>query len=274
MERKNIMDKKLWKLQNTGERLWLMANMIAQQAATLGSDGRGIAIVSDEARKMANKIQKVVELALFEDGEINSDSVKNTAFHLNLLALNSAIECENIGTRSKPAAVCVEDIRNLAQDIFMLFDESNTKGYGYHGSTPVLKDRIKSDNASRGFLLLNIGGVYVTELITNIREVCLGVEHIDTHYKLRGREITFVDGFRIIGKPMGKLTTYVILNTPWAEQNKLYAVAADVACIFYSNIGICKPAPTNIPLAEYFREYWESENDLPFLFMDWAKMAE
>jgi len=266
------MTKILWKLQTTGERLWLMSNMIAQQAAVLGSDGRGIAIVADEARKMANKYQKIVEQSLFEDEEINLDIIRRAAFHLNLLALNSVIECENIGLRSKPAAVCVEDIRNLAYDISVLFDENSAKEYGYHGSTAIPKCRIKSVNESKGFLLLNIAGVYVTELITNVKEVCWGVEHIDTFYKLRNREISLIDGYKMLGKPHEKRTTYVILNTPWATQNKLYAVAAEVACIFFSTIGTPGSAPGNTPLAEYTREYWESENDMPFLFMDWSKM--
>jgi len=266
------MNKELWKLQTTGERLWLMSNMIAQQAAVLGSDGRGIAVVADEARKMANKYQKIVERSLFEGEEINPDIVRKAAFHLNLLALNSAIECENIGLRSKPAAVCVEDIRNLAYDISVLFDGDRTEGYGYQCNTPIPKEHIKSVNESRGFLLLNIAGVYVTELITNVREVCWDGEHIDACYNLRGREISLVDGYKLLGKPRGKRTTYIILNTPWATQNKLYAVAAEVACIFYSTIGTVGAVPDNAPLAEYIREYWESENDMPFLFMDWPKM--
>ncbi|MCL1843180.1 MAG: hypothetical protein FWF79_05155 [Defluviitaleaceae bacterium] len=268
------MNKTLWKLQTTGERLWLMSNMIAQQAAVLGSDGRGIAVVADEARKMANKYQKIVERSLFEGEEINPDIIRKAAFHLNLLALNSAIECENIGLRSKPAAVCVEDIRNLAYDISVLFDEDKTEESGYHGSTPITKDRIKSVNESKGFLLLNIAGVYVTELITNVKEICWGEEHLDTCYNLRGREIPLIDAYKMLGIPCGKRTTYtyVILNTPWATQNKLYAVAAEVICIFYSTIGTAKVAPDNTPLAEYIREYWESENDMPFLFMDWPKM--
>jgi len=38
-------------------------------------------------------------------------------------------------------------------------------------------------------------------------------------------------------------------------------------------IGIPAVIPAGTPMAEYIREYWESENDAPFIFMNWPKMV-
>ena len=69
-----------------------------------------------------------------------------------------------------------------------------------------------------------------------------------------------------------KLLTPIISVFVWAEQNKIYAITADVPCLFYSTIGMPIVASNDTPLVEYVREYWESENDIPFCFMDWVKL--
>jgi len=109
------------------------------------------------------------------------------------------------------------------------------------------------------------------ELLDNVNEVCWDTERANKCIKLRGQEISLIDTFEELGKKQEKLT-YIILNTPWAEQNKTYAVAATVIRPFYSPIGTPVKAPVNIPLAKYVREYWEGESDTAFLFMDWPNM--
>ncbi len=263
------MNKTLWKLQIIGERLWMLANTTAQQAATLEMEGRGLAVVSNETRKLAQKVYEMVERALFEDREIKPGNMRDVAMMLNLLALNSAIESHHIGWRGKPAAVCADDIRCLAYELAMLFDNSEPKRCD--GITPIPKDRITSADNCNEFLLLNVAGVTVVERLANIKEVCMLNECTETHIKLRGMEIPLIDGHKLIGKPKGE-SAFIILQTPWAEQNKTYAVAANVMCIFCSPIGKPVDAPTDMPLAKYVREYWESENSEPFYFMDWPKM--
>jgi len=248
----------------------LLANMLAQQAPALGSDGRITVVLAEETRSMANKIHKMVEGALFEEQDIDYEKVKNIAFNVNNLALNCAIESNRLDWQGKATAVCADDIRNLAHEVALLFEKNAGVAY----STPALipKNRITSFDRGQGFICLDIGGVYVTELLVNIKEVCVGISPTATHINLRGMEIPFIDGRKLLGKTQD-ISTYVVLNTPWAEQNKTYAVAANVIHLFYSPIGIPVDVAADVPLAEYVRECWESEGDVPFLFMDWPNMA-
>jgi len=263
------MNKTLWKLQSAGDRLWLLANTSAQQSATSGL--RGMAVVAEETRSMANKIYELVEKALFEGDDIGHGKIGEIAFMLNLLALNSAIESHQSGWQGKAAAVCAEDIGNLAQDVAKLLDTN--AGLPYSEVAPSPKSRITSVDTSQCFIHLDIGGVSVVELLDNIKEICIGVENLGSHANIRGMKLPLIDGFKMLDKTQENPTTYVVLYTPWAEQNKTYAVAANVLHLFYSPIGTPVNAPTNTPLVEYVREYWESENDMPFLFMDWPNMV-
>jgi hypothetical protein len=263
------MNKTLWKLQSAGDRLWLLANASAQQSATSGL--RGLAVVAEETCSMANKIYEAVERALFGEDSLEHEEISDIAFMLNLLALNSAIESHRNGWQGKAAAVCAEDIRNLAQEVAKLLDAN--AGLPYSEAAPSPKSRITSVDTSQCFIHLDIGGVAVVELLDNIKEICIGVENLDSHTHIRGMKLPFINGFKMLGKTQENPTTYVVLYTPWAEQNKTYAVAANVLHLFYSPIGTPTHAPADMPLAEYVRECWESENDKPFLFMDWPNMV-
>ncbi len=265
------MNKTLWNLQIIGERLWILANTTAQLAATLEVEGRGLAVVAEETRKLAYRIHALVEHTLFEDGEIvDPGNVRDVAMMLNLLALNNAIESHRMGWRGKPAAVCADDIRQLACDVAVMLGENNGPNR-VNIMTPFPKDRITSLDNKTDFMWINIAGVNVVEPLINIKEVCMGSECTETHLKLRGMEIPLIDGYKLLGKSKEE-STFVILHTPWAEQNKTYAVTANVMGIFYSPIGKPVDAPADMPLAKYVRECWESENDEPFYFMNWAKM--
>jgi len=261
------MTKTLWKLQSAGDRLWLLANTSAQQSATSGL--RGLAVVADETRRMANIIYELVEKALFENDDIGYDKISDIAFMLNLLALNSAFESHRIGWQGKAAAVCAEDIRNLSQEVAKLLDANAGLPYNEAALSP--KNRITSVDTSQCFIYLDIGGVYVVELLDNVKEICWDTERVGNHLKLRGQEIPLIDMLGKLEKVQDK-ATYIFLNTPWAEQNKTYAVAATVIHLFYSPIGKPVNAPADTPLAEYVREYWESDGDTPFLFMNWPKI--
>ncbi len=266
------MNKTIWKLQTAGERLWLLANTTAQLAATLEVEGRGLSVVASESRKLSYKVQDLVERALFEGGEIiKPGNVRDVAMMLNLLALNSAIESHRMGWRGKPAAVCAEDIRQLAIDVTVLFD-LNDELKRNNMIYPFPKDPITSLDERKEFLWMNIAGINVVEPLINIKEICMGSENCtQTHLKLRGMEIPLIDGYKLLGKQKEE-SAFVILNTPWAEQNKTYAVTANVNEIVFCPIGKPVEAPSDMPLAKYVRECWESENDEPFYFMDWRKM--
>jgi hypothetical protein len=261
------MNKTLWKLQSAGDRLWLLANMTAQQSATSGL--RSLAVVAEETRSMASKIYELVEKALFEGDDIGHEKIGDIAFMLNILALNSAVESHRNGWQGKAGAVCADDIRNLAQEVAKLLDAN--AGLPYSEAAPSPKSRITSVDTSQCFIHLDIGGVHVVELLDNIKEICIGVENLDSHANIRGMKLPLINGFKMLDKIQENPTTYVVLTTPWAEQNKTYAVAANVLRLFYSPIGL--PGSADTPLAEYVRECWESESDTPFLFMDWPKMV-
>ncbi len=264
------MNKTLWKLQILGERLWILANLTAQQAATLEIEGRGLAVVADETRKLAGRIEALVEKALFEDDEIEAGDVQDVALMLNLLALNNAFESYRIGSRGKPAAVCADDIRQLAYEVALLLP-GNSSPKNYQTVMPFPKDLLTSIDEDREFLLLNIAGINVVEPMSNIKEVCMTTDYTKTHIKLRGMEIPLVDSCKLLGKPKEE-SAFVILQTPWATQNKTYAVAANILGIFRSPIGKPTTQPIDMPLSEYLRECWDSENEAKFYFMDWSKM--
>lgn len=265
------MNKTIWKLQIIGERLWILANLTAQRAAALNKEeGRGLAVVADETRSLACKINDLVGRSLFEDGEIKAGNIRKVALQLYLLALNVAIESARIGSWGKPVAVCADDIRSLAYEVAVLFQE-NTDIKRFEGITPMPKACISSVDSVSQFLLLDIAGFRIVEPLINIKEVCMNNDRTETHLKLRGMEIPLIDGYKLLGKSKSE-AAFVILQTPWAEHNKTYAVMADVLCIFCCPIGKAVDAPVGMPLERYVRECWESENDEPFYFLDWIKM--
>ncbi len=270
------MNKTLWKLDRIGERLWILATMTATQAAILENEGKGIAIVADETRRLGNSINDAVEKAMVEEEELNKDAIKGLAFQLNLLALNCAIESSRIiGSKGKQASIYADEIRNLAYEIVCLLDKSSATKMKQTVSPWAANPSSVARNGE--FILLDIDGIQFVESLANIKEVCGPmVERIEcgsgSSIILRNMEIPLVDGYKMLGKTK-EAQTYVIMWTPWAEQNKTYAVAADVSCLCFSPIGKPMDTPSDMPLAKYVRECWENEHGEPFYFMDWTKMA-
>lgn len=259
--------------------MWLLANMIAQQSSVMGRDGKGMAVVAEETRIVSNKILEMVDKALYGNEEIEKDHIREIVFEMNILALNCAIECSRLGVRGQPTVVCIEDIRTIIYNISLLLDEDKLDGYyGYtpmpaesYAQMPIPKNRVKSSDYNNELMLLRIGDVYVVELLSNIKEICVYLERTETHVKVQGMEVPLIDGFKKLDKKQEK-PTYVFIQTPWAEKNKTYAVSADVLGLFYSPSCQSADVESGIPLAEYVRDYWESENEIPFIFMDWTKM--
>lgn len=263
------MNRILWKLDRIGERLWILARLSATQAAALANDGKGLAVVAEETRRVANKVNEVVERATFDDADIDKDQIEPLAFQLNLLALNSAFESFRLGHLGKQAAVCADDIRNLAYEIVCLFDkESADKAKQFIHPWP--KHPITTTGKCE-YLHLDIGGMHILESLDNVREVCCNVDCKNGVINLRSMELPLVDCYEMIGSKKDA-QTYVIVWTPWAEQNKTYAVAANVRSLHLSPAGRHIDPPADMPLAKYVRECWEGENGELFYFMDWPKM--
>jgi len=270
------MNKPMWKLQQIGERLWILAAMMAQQAAALSKDGRSFAVVAEETRKAANSIQPLIEGALFESSDISREKITPIVLQLNLLALNSAIAACHLEEKGKQAAVCAEEIRILAYEIVTLFD-GKIKEKTQQSAAPWPKTLLSTLNQKLGthtFLSFRIAGIPVKENLLNVQEVVVGyAEHADGRIKLRGKELPVISCAKLLGTPLEN-PTYVIMRTPWAEQDIAYAVASDGSDgIFACPIGMPVNVPADMPLAKYVRECWENENGEPFYFMDWIKMA-
>jgi chemotaxis signal transduction protein len=264
------MNRTLWKLDRIGERLWTLARLTAIQAAALANDGKGLAVVAEETRGMADKVNEVVERVTFDDADINKEHIVTFALQLNLLALNSAIESFRLGHLGKQAAVCAEDIRNLAHEIVCLFDKE-TADKAKQFIHPWPKYPLTSINKCE-YLHLDIGGIQILENLDNVKEVCAYMERKDGVVKLRGMELPLVDCYKMIGETQQQ-PICVIIQTPGAEQNKTYAVTAEVKGIHLSRVGRHMVAPSDMPLAKCVRECWENENGEPFYLMNWTKMV-
>ena len=79
------MNTTLWKLDSIGERLWSTAFTTATVAAVLGSKGRGMAVVAEETRRLANHVKDVVEQVMENEKEINSEKMITYAEQLYYL---------------------------------------------------------------------------------------------------------------------------------------------------------------------------------------------
>ena len=265
------MDKTLWRLNRIGERLWILSTMTATQAAILANEGRGIAVVASETRRLGNHVNDAVEKVMVGGEELNKDAIMALSFELNLLALNTAIESNRIvGHRGKQAAIYAEEIRNLAFEIVCLFDEASAAKKKQTVSPWAANPSSVAKNGE--FILLNVGGMNFVESLTNIKEICMSSGYRDGNVIVRDMEIPYVDVYKMLSEKQKPLT-HVVVWTPWAGQNKAYAVTAEVSCLFSSPVGKTMDVPSDMPLAKYVRECWENENGEPFYFMDWTKMV-
>jgi len=270
------MNRKQYKLQQISDRLWTCAANTALVAAALGRDGRGIAVVAEEARKLSDKVQNSIEKALFEDDEIKMETLKDAAQEIMFLAYNAAIESHWLEEKGKQAAVCAEEIRSLAYSLTTEISDDMPLDRHPENVIPWAKTpltTVKSNNLC--FFLFQAGGTFFVENLINIEEVCYGLWVKENNNKIivRGKEFPVINLPEYLKKE-SDIIKYIILHTPWAEECKEYAVAVDdFTCLFYSPIGTSVLPPADMPLAKYVRECWENENGEPFYFMDWAKMA-
>jgi hypothetical protein len=270
------MNKKIWKLQQTNERMWVLAPISAMLAVELGSDGRGIAVIAEEVRILVNYMNTAIERVMFKNEEINVALIQDLAMQLNLLALNNAIESFSLGEKGRKAAVVAEEIRNLADETIRIINDDSS----VHRHLPVApwpKNPLTTVSKNNELISFDINGINILENLDNIEEVFhAGVilSHEGNRIKHRRGELTAVNGFKLMGETENKPLYYIVLRTPWVEQSKTLAVAvSDVHCLHVCPVGTPVEPPADMPLAAYVRECWESENGEPFYFMDWLKMV-
>lgn len=268
-----MIDRKLWKLQQISEKLWILASMLATEAAALGYFGRGFAVVAEETRTMAYKLSQILELALYEEEELDEENLCKIARELHFLSMNCEIEANRLDTKGKKAAVYADDLHTLSRRLGRLLNEKLDEEMRQR-VRPWPKKALTSLNTMYCFLVFRIGDIPVVENLDNVRELIIEATEADGKIKLRNREeLPAVNIARSFGKEK-KASSYVILHTPWAAQNKTYAVAADEIEGIYANpIGTPVAPPAQMPLAEYVRECWENENGEPYYFMNWEGMV-
>ena len=268
------MNRKQYKLQQISDRLWTCAANTALVAALLGRDGRGFAVVAEEARKLSDKMQLFIEQAIFENAEIDMGKLKDAAHEIMFLAYNTAIESHRLEEKGKQAAVCAEEIRSLAYSLTTEITDDIPFDRHPENVMPWAKTPLTTVTSNNlCFFLVEAAGKYFVENLIYVREVCYGLKEENGMITLRGRKLPVVNLPKLLGTLSDK-QKYIILYTPWAEESADYAVAVDdFASLFYSPIGTPVTPPADTPALEYIREYWESENETQFLFMDWPKMV-
>lgn len=268
------MNKTLWKLGRISDKLWLIASSIAMEACKWGTDGRNFAVVADETRNVAEKISSLVESSLFENEDIKQGVIEDMVTQLSYLTINVAIEAQRSGQRGKAVAICAEDTRNL---VFELIELVDGKKQFDHTPPPYSAKVMSSIDNKVCFMKFTIDGYEIIENLNFIQEVVSNkIEHDKTHVMLRGSNIPIIDCFSLLGKQKDD-AFYVILRTPWAKKNEIYAVAIDelgVNAIFYSSVGIPFTPDKSMALSEYVRECWEAADSEPFRFMNWPAMVK
>ena len=264
------MERKHWKLQQIGERLWSLSAMMSLEAAGLAEDGKGMAIVAEETRNLTKRWCALVERAIFDNEEINSTTaVPSILTQIQFLAINGAIEACRLYEKGKRAAVCADVIHTLASEVAEILEEKpqNTL-FGFTAGWP--KTPLASSRDYLEMLCFDVAGVSVVENMRFVLEVVtpeIKQNSDKTKLTLRGTEIDIIDCGKAFGQPIQN-PSFVIIHTPWAAKNQLYAIAT-------SNITGIIRTPHGTPVAQtaqkFVRECWENENDenVPFYFMDW-----
>lgn len=283
------MTKTIRKLQQINERLWNVTTLTAAVAASLGRDGRPIAVLCDETRRMAQAVNAAIDKTL-DGGELNMKDVQNMAFQLNFIALNGELEAHRLDTRGGPAAVCAEEIRALATAMQALsypvaahsWDAPLRNEADLQNDPVWPKNPLTSMNQNRHtFMCFSIGGHYIVENFDFVLEVapphmpdyleCL--YEGTAHMKWRKKELPVIDTSKLLCKSCGD-PSYIFIKTPWAPLDQTYAVVVDTI-YGAASFPFCAPVPppADNPLSPFVRECWENENGPPVFFMDWAKMA-
>ena len=297
------MTKQLWKLDKLAERMWVLATMASHHAAALGMDGRGMAIVSEEARSVAERLHHKVAGALFDGEALQPEDFLVLSKQLRYLALNTGIEACALGERGKQATVCAEYIRAMARNVEAVFADAPDTPYITQRApatpppwpqAPWPAQPLTTNNGGYSFLQFSIGGVVITESLDNIREVFWGHPVENGAVTVRGTQIPVIDAYPLL--PAGRkesgygiasgtvpLPSNVLLRTPYTTPDKLYAVLVDFDSCHELYLALGTPIPAgdipaalgpHAPLSPYVRECWHNENGEPFIFLDWGKLPQ
>lgn len=260
------------------ERAHRLAFDMALCAAELGEQGRGMAIVADESRNFATKVQSFLDSC-----DINKETISDATLEMRYLAVNGCLEMlrlhENKLHTKKKLAVIFDEVRNIADDVAQAFDISSELPLilpRVLQKSTIVPDNIVMSSDLR-FVVFEIGGKQFCESTTNVREIFLyPVDKIaDTSVKIRGEDIPLLHCHSELNLqlPQKKFLPLVIISANYQTIPTQYAFAIDgVPDIFFASIGR-NVNPKNIP-SEFIRECWNCEEERQMMFLNYAAIPK
>lgn len=260
------------------ERARRLAFDMALCAAELEEHGKGIAVVADELRNFAVKMQ-----SFFDHSDISKSNISDATMQMRFLAVNTCLEMlrlpkNNFQTKKK-LSVILDEIRNIADDVAKAFDIAIDLPIvlpRVSKKSTVVSDRIVMSSDLR-FVVFEIGGRQFCESTTNVEEIFLyAADKIaDNSVKIRGREIPLIHCNTKLGLdiPQRDFLPLVIVTAYYQSNPKQYAFFIDVVPdIFFASIGL-NVAPNDIP-SKFIRECWCCEEEKQMLFLEYDALSE
>jgi len=271
-------EKKLWLLEQYSQKLWNISLALITEAARAGEHGRGYAIVSFEARIVADKLNEFVGDAKFGSGAVDFAALTSITLQLQFLCVNAELETINGVDKSmefnipKSMAVFAEQLRRISWKMQELCDDH---AWRKPFVLPELADPVDA-NELDCFLLFTVGGHTLIENMRNIREVqslCRCITDADTHISLRGEEIPLFDVYKKLGLPMPGERWQPIFVLE--GKGGLFAVPADdieIGLLEFSPKGRPHQAAAGHAFADFARECWALTGGEQAIFVDWEKL--
>lgn len=275
---------KPYRYQVYAERVWTLSTDLMLEAARLGRDGKGYAVVAHEARMFAEYLASLAEKAA-QAGSGDVEILTHMARNCGLLSMNLNLETIHVYETdaacvsvSKAGAVLAEEIRILAADLTALLT----------GTRPDEPEFLEVSNpltsvmASNNFFRFSIGGRNFVENIAFIKEFCSDVplDENGTALRLRGMTLPVVDARTQLGiagydSPSSE-RAYFVAETRYCAESRLFAARVDAlgyghyAVINQTRIGTPEPlSPENAALQGYIRDCWNTTDGQQMLFIDW-----
>ena len=276
-------EKRIWLFEQYANKMWTIAINLTTEAARIdGESAKGLAIVAEECRNLAEKILLYVMETRFHGGQDEEfKGIADAAFQMNLLAVNGCIEnvrgktALNGGSDYRAVSVCMEEIRSLACKVATLVYK-NEKNH-VPQPIPEVISPLKSTEMSEYFLQYSIGGIPFVENVGNIGSIEYPEKSAlqSEIFNLRGTDVKVIDLYKRFNLKNSKGERQEIMVI-WTDENKsnesLRIVPVDgVYGIIMSRIGYNVPPKAGHVFAEYARECWDVIGDDQFIFIDWQK---
>ena len=218
-------------------------------------------------REIALRISTALEAHLFENEALCEKLMVQLATTMHYLSINTSLEAHRYGERALPVVISADDIRGLTQHMLQLFALTPTGGT----VIPQASEPLTSITGRELFMTFAIDGQQVVENLKFVQEITEPMPYSGDTLSLRGQMLPVIN----LGQS-DDTASFLIVQTPWAGQNKRYAVAigTDITCnlLFSSPVGrAIDPASSQHPLAPNARECWASTTGNDMVFVDWTQ---